>query len=130
MALRKNTSNRKILFRECYICGRTFTTTASTPWLRQLPRDGKRQCNTYFCSQTCYEKSFKHIFDGKARERRKKREAEEDRSEKNHRYYERHAEEIRAKKKEWYWRNLEEAKRINQYNKAKMKARLANSSSC
>ena len=97
MSVRKKTANRLTLYRTCGTCGKQIVTTADTPWVRQIPRDGKAQATTYFCSQTCFAASYKHIgyFDGKAEERRKAREAARDNRERNRRYYAAHAEERR-----------------------------------
>ena len=120
MSTRKNTTNRLNLIRECGACGRTFSTTADTPWLRQLVVDG-RQRNTYFCSQTCFDSSYKHKFDGKAEERRKEREANRDISAKNRLYYQRHIEEARARSRRRYWADPERARADNQYQRRKRK---------
>ena len=45
---RKVVDKRLTLFRTCGICGKSFVTTADTPWVRQVPRDGKRQATTYY----------------------------------------------------------------------------------
>ena len=73
MSVRRQTANRLTLFRTCGTCGKQIVTTADTPWVRQVERDGKRQATTYFCSEGCFAASYKHIgwFDGKAEERRK-----------------------------------------------------------
>lgn len=42
---RKAVDKRLTLFRTCGICGKSFVTTADTPWVRQVPRDGKRQAS-------------------------------------------------------------------------------------
>ena len=96
MSVRRNTTNRLTLIRSCGACGRTFSTTADSPFMRQLPRDGKKQATTYFCSEKCLAASYKHIgwFDGKAEQRRKEREAKRDTQEKNRRYYAAHREEM------------------------------------
>lgn len=100
MSVRRDTTNRLTLFRTCGTCGRSIVTTADTPWVRQVERDGKKQAATYFCSERCFAASYKHIgwYDGKAQERRRAREAARDNRERNRRYYAQHAEEIRAKK--------------------------------
>lgn len=101
LSVRKETANRLTLYRVCGTCGKPFVTTADTPWLRQVPRDGKRQASTYYCSESCWRASYKHTgwWDGLADARRKDREATRDVREKNRRYYTAHAEEIREKKK-------------------------------
>ena len=77
MSVRRNTTNRLTLYRTCGTCGRQIVTTADTPWVRQVERDGKKQATTYFCSEKCFAASYKHIgwYDGKAEERRKLKEA-------------------------------------------------------
>ena len=97
MSVRKETTNRLTLFRTCGTCGKQIMTTASTPWVRQMPRDGKAQATTYFCSEKCFAASYKHIgwYDGKAEERRKAREAARDNRERCRRYNEEHREERR-----------------------------------
>lgn len=72
---RKIVDKRLTLFRTCGICGKSFVTTADTPWVRQVPRDGKRQATTYYCSTTCYQASYKYKgwYDGKTEERRRER---------------------------------------------------------
>lgn len=105
MSVRRNTTNRLTLYRTCGTCGRQIVTTADTPWVRQVERDGKKQATTYFCSEKCFAASYKHIgwYDGKAEERRKAREAARDISEKNRRYYAARAEQERRRAKERYW---------------------------
>ncbi len=93
-------TGRRILYRTCGTCGRSIITTADTPWVRQVPRDGKRQATVYYCSETCKKASYKHLFDGKAEERRREREAKRDTREKNRRYYTAHAEELRERAKQ------------------------------
>lgn len=97
MSVRRDTPNRLTLHRTCGTCGKQFVTTAATPWVRQVPRDGKAQATTYFCSEKCFAASYKHIgwFDGKAEERRKAREAARDNRERCQRYNETHREERR-----------------------------------
>lgn len=104
MSVRRKTDFRLTLVRCCGTCGQTFITSAESPWMRQIERDGKKQATTYYCSQTCFAASYKHIgfFDGKTEERRKERERNRDVKEKNRRYYLAHAEEIRAKKRAYY----------------------------
>lgn len=79
-------------------------TSAASPFMRMVARDGKRQAITYYCSESCKKASYKHIgwADGKADERRKEREQKRDIAEKNRRYYEAHAEEIKAKERAYY----------------------------
>ena len=54
MSVRRQTANRLTLFRTCGTCGKQIVTTADTPWVRQVERDGKRQATTYFCSDSAY----------------------------------------------------------------------------
>lgn len=58
MSLRRNTKNRLTLYRTCHTCGKSFVTTADSPYMRQVPKDGKRQAIVYFCSQKCYRASY------------------------------------------------------------------------
>ncbi len=88
-------TGRRTLYRKCGTCGRSIVTTADTPWVRQVPRDGKRQATVYYCSETCKKASYKHLFDGKAEERRRAREAKRDTRKKCRRYYAAHAEELK-----------------------------------
>jgi len=67
MSVRRKTNNRLILFRTCGTCGQEFSTSADSPFIRQLPRDGKRQATTYFCCESCYRASYKYTSPGKAR---------------------------------------------------------------
>lgn len=99
MSVRRKTPNRLVLHRKCGTCGKMIVTTADTPWVRQVERDGKRQATTYFCCSKCFAASYKHIgwYDGKAEERRREREAKRDTREKSRRYYAAHAEELREK---------------------------------
>ena len=121
MSVRRSTNNRRTLFRDCGTCGRHFSTTASSPWMRQIPRDGKRQAITYFCSEKCYAASYKHIgwYDGKAEERRRDREAARDIAEKNRRYYQAHVEQERQRSRERYWADPERAKADMAYQRRK-----------
>lgn len=100
MGVRRNTTNRLTLYRTCGTCGKQFVTTAASPWIRQISRDGKKQATTYFCSEKCYAASYKHIgwYDGKAEERRRlkdrNRDPEKER-ERCRRYNEAHREDRR-----------------------------------
>ena len=122
MSLRKQTTNRLTLFRECGVCGTSFVTTADSPWMRQMLIDG-RQLTKYFCSQSCFHSSYKHkgCWDGKAEERRKAREAGRDVSEKNRLYYERHRTRELERAKARYWADPEAARENNRYQKKKRK---------
>jgi hypothetical protein len=99
MSVRRKTANRLVLHRKCGTCGKMIVTTADTPWVRQVERDGKKQATTYFCCSKCFAASYKHIgwYDGKAEERRREREAKRDTREKSRRCYAAHAEELREK---------------------------------
>lgn len=101
MSARRNTTNRRTLYRNCGTCGKSIVTTADTPWIRQIPRDGKKMATTYFCCEKCFAASYKHIgwYDGKADQRRREREAARDSKERCKRYYAAHKEERRAKAK-------------------------------
>ena len=123
MSVRRKTDFRLTLIRSCGTCGREFVTSAASPWMRQIPRDGKKQATTYFCSESCFAKSYKHIgfYDGKAQERRAEREAKRDNRERHRRYYANHAEKRRQHQRDWYWANHEEAMLRSKYNKQKMK---------
>jgi len=122
MSVRRKTENRLNLIRTCGTCDRVFPTTASSPWIRQVPRDGKKQATTYFCSGSCKRASYKHLFDGKAEERKKQREAGRDISTKNSRYYAAHAEQERARARMKYWSNPEAARADLVYSRCKRKA--------
>lgn len=123
MSVRRKTTNRRTLFRICGTCGKSIVTTADTPWVRQVARDGKRQATTYYCSGKCFAASYKHIgwYDGKAEERRRAKEAARDIREKNRRYYAAHAEKERERARRRYWSNPERARSDNAYQKKKRK---------
>lgn len=124
MAVRRKTSNRLTLYRNCHICGKSIVTTSDTPWVRQLSNvDGKKQKTCYFCSEKCFASSYKHIgfYDGKAEERRKEKEMNRDKRDKNYRYYHSHEKELREKRKKRYWENREEELLSNKYYKMKRK---------
>lgn len=132
MSVRRATKNRLTLFRECGTCGKSFVTTADTPFVRQLyDVGGKHQKTTYFCSGTCMYASYKYkgFYDGKADERRKARQQaqnekrrgspqERDRCRK---YNEAHREERRARRMEHYWTHHEEELAANRFYKKKRK---------
>lgn len=97
-ARRPYAEKRATLFRTCGTCGRSIVTTADTPWVRQVPRDGKKMATTYYCSEGCFAASYKHIgwFDGKAEERRRLKDQSRDperERERWRRYYTTHREE-------------------------------------
>ena len=122
MSVRRNTTNRLSLIRVCHTCGRSFPTTAATPFMRQIADvGGKRQKTCYFCSEACKLASYKHLFDGKAAERSKAREAARDISEKNRRYYATHAEQVRRRAKERYWADPEGSRAAVAYQRKKRK---------
>ena len=122
MSVRKDTRNRKTLIRACGTCGVEFLTTAGTPWLRQVPRDGKRQVNTYYCCETCFSASYRHRFDGKAKERRAERERNRDRTEYRKKRYAENRDRELAYARARYWADPEAARAANRY--AKKKRRL------
>ena len=123
MSDRRNTPNRLTLYRTCGTCGRQIVTTADTPWVRQVERDGKKQATTYFCSEKCFAASYKHIgwYDGKAEERRKLKEARRDWKTKNRKYREAHAEELREKARLRRLANPGMAAADSAYNRKKRK---------
>lgn len=123
MSVRRNTTNRLTLYRTCGTCGRQIVTTADTPWVRQVERDGKKQATTYFCSEKCFAASYKHIgwYDGKAEERRKLKEARRDWKTKNRKYREAHAEELREKARLRHLANPGMAAADSAYNRKKRK---------
>ena len=95
MSVRRTANARLTLLRCCETCGKAIVTTADTPFIRQIPKGVKRQATVYFCSESCKRASYKHLFDGKEKERRRAREAARDHTEKNKKYYAAHAEERR-----------------------------------
>lgn len=123
MSVRRNTTNRLTLYRTCGTCGRQIVTTADTPWVRQVERDGKKQATTYFCSEKCFAASYKHIgwYDGKAEERRNLKEARRDWKTKNRKYREAHAEELREKARLRRLANPGMAAADSAYNRKKRK---------
>ena len=118
MSVRRQTTNRRILYRTCGVCGKSITTTADTPFVRQIMCEG-RQITTYFCSETCKRSTYKHLFDGKAHIRKAERDAKRDISAKNRLYYERHAEQERARAKARYWSDPERYREDNRYQRMK-----------
>ena len=123
MSVRRQTANRLTLFRTCGTCGKQIVTTADTPWVRQVERDGKKQATTYFCCEKCFAASYKHIgwYDGKAEERRKLKEARRDWKTKNRKYREAHAEELREKARQRRLANPGMAAADSAYNRKKRK---------
>lgn len=124
LSVRRKTTNRLTLYRTCGTCGETIVTTADTPWVRQVHRDGKRQATTYYCSESCWRDSYKHPgwWDGMTQERRKEREASRDTHEKNRRYYAAHAEQERKRARDRYWSDPHRARADNAYQRRKRKA--------
>ncbi len=121
MSVRRKTDFRLTLTRTCGTCGKTFVTSAASPWIRQIPRDGKRQATTYFCSQSCFEASYVHRFDGLAWKRRMERESKRDVKEKNRKYYETHREQEKARSRKNYWDNHEESLKALRFYREKRK---------
>lgn len=108
MSVRRKTTNRLSLVRSCHACRKTILTTADTPWVRQITNvNGKGQKTCYFCCESCKQSSYKHLFDGMARQRRIEREKSRDVKEKNRRYYIAHQEQVRARARERYWSDRE-----------------------
>lgn len=125
MSIRRATDNRLHLIRACQTCGKVFSTTASSPFMRQMPNvDGKKQKTCYFCSQTCKQASYKHLFDGKAAERKAEYDRNRDRRESARRYYAAHAERERERAKVRYWEDPEAARADNAYQRQKRKAAM------
>jgi len=126
VSVRKKTTNRLTLIRSCGTCGREFSTTADTPWVRSIIQDDKRQVTTYFCSEKCFAASYKHIgwYDGKAAERRKlkdrNRDPEKERA-RFRRYRETHREEINERARLRRIRNPGLVAADNAYYKKKRK---------
>lgn len=122
MSVRRDTDNRLMLIRVCHTCGKSFSTTAATPFMRQITNvGGRKQKTCYFCSERCKNASYRHLFDGKAEERRKAREAARDISEKNRRYYIAHAEQERQRSRERYWNDPEASRAAVAYQRKKKK---------
>lgn len=100
MSVRRQTTNRLTLLRYCETCGKAIITTADTPFIRQMPKGVRRQATVYFCSESCKQASYKHLFDGKAHERRLQKDRNRDKEQERARwatYREAHAEELREK---------------------------------
>ena len=116
----KHNENRLTLFRECAVCGKSFVTTAATPFKRIVHN---KTC--YYCSQTCKRASYKHLFDGKAMERRAAREAQRDISAKNRRYYAAHAPQERERATARYWADPDRARADQAYQRRKRRLEAA-----
>lgn len=122
MAVRRNTKNRLSLYRTCHVCGKSFLTTADTPFVRQLYNvDGKKQKTCYFCSLSCKNSTYKHRFDGLAWQRREQYEASRDVTEKNRRYYEAHREQELERSRQAY-RNMSDQERAARSSYRRMEA--------
>ena len=121
MSVRRNTTNRLTLIRTCAICGKTFLTTADTPFVRGVCENG-RQLTKYYCSESCKLASYKHRFDGKAKQRKRERDRNRDRSEWWAAYYAEHSEEIRERRKQrWYEMSDEERLQEGRFYRTKRK---------
>jgi hypothetical protein len=94
-------------------------TTADSPFMRQLPADGKKQKTCYFCSESCKNASYKHKFDGKAQQRAAERYKSRDIRAKNRLYYLRHQEQEKVRAKARYWSDPESARANMQYYRRK-----------
>ena len=104
MSIRRQTDTRLFLIRTCHTCGKIFSTTAASPFMRQIKNvGGKKQKTCYFCSETCKAASYKHLFDGKAAERKAEYDRNRDRRESARRYDAAHAERERERAKARYW---------------------------
>ena len=123
MSVRRKTNNRLTLYRTCVICGKSFVTTADTPWMRLVYSAGHSK-TCYYCSETCKQASYKHLFDGKAAQRKAERDAQRDTREKNRRYYIAHQDQERERAKARYWADPERARADNEYQRRKRKARV------
>lgn len=124
MSVRRNTTNRLTLFRTCYVCGQTMITTADTPFMRQLKNvDGKKEKTVYFCSESCKNSTYKHLFDGLAWKRREEKEQNRNIKEKNYKYYHAHKEELieRARRNRSSM-SQEERDKLNEYRRKKHSA--------
>lgn len=121
MSVRRKTDKRFLLHRQCGTCGKWITTTAASPWMRQVPRDGKKQAITYFCSSKCFAASYKHIgwYDGKCWQRKKERDAKRDQREKNWRYYATHREQELERARQYRLAHPEEVRVASAYSRQK-----------
>lgn len=124
MSVRRTTENRLTLYRQCWICGKWFWTTAASPWMRQIQNvGGKKQKTCYFCSSACKEESYKMPHHGKGRlNKEEKSRARRHTPDENRAYYLAHAEEIKARKRAKYQADPEPFLAANRYNRAKRKA--------
>ncbi len=120
--MRRKTTNRLILYRTCGTCGASFSTTADTPFVRQIPHiEGKGLKTVYFCSEGCKLASYKHLFDGHEADRRAARYARRDIKAKNKKFYAAHAEEQRARRRSQYWEDPEAGRADSAYYRHKRK---------
>ena len=111
MSVRRQTDTRLFLIRTRPNCGKIFSTTAASPFMRQIKNvGGKKQKTCYFCSETCKAASYKHLFDGKAAERKAEYDRNRDRRESARRYYAAHAERERERAKARYWADPDAAR--------------------
>ena len=122
MSIRRQTDTRLFLVRTCHTCGKVFSTTAASPFMRQIKNvGGKKQKTCYFCSETCKAASYKHLFDGKAAERKAEYDRNRGRRESARRYYAAHAERERERAKARYWADPDAARAANAYQRKKRK---------
>lgn len=123
MSVRRKTDNRKNLYRQCWICGKWFWTTADTPWVRMLYNvGGKKQKICYFCSSACKEASYKMPHHGKGKINSEERSrANRHTPEENRAYYVANAERIKERKRAKYLVDAEAAREANRYNRKKRK---------
>ena len=128
MGVRRDTPNRLTLYRTCATCGRGIVTTASSPFMRLVQADGHAKIS-YYCSERCKAASYKHLFDGRAGDRKRKRDAARS-AEKNRRYYEAHREQEKARQKAKYWAEPEARRADLRYSRAKRKAAQSQGSGC
>lgn len=121
MSVRRQAISRITLHRNCGTCGKLFMTNTDTLLVRQVPRDGKKQAITYYCSRSCFKASYKYNMDGKEWLRRKERESVRDNRERNRKYYAAHAEQERDRKRRNYWANREDRVEDMRFNRKKIK---------
>lgn len=124
--MRRNATSRKTLHRECGTCGKTFTTTADTPFMRNIRKDGKYK-NTYYCCQSCYKKSYKYDMWANQVEKRREKDRKyyeahkEEKAEKNRQYYQANKERIKAYQRTYREENYEQCLQAVRYNHLKRK---------
>lgn len=124
MSIRRDTKNRLTLYRTCFVCGREFTTTADSPFMRQMPNvDGKKQKTVYFCSESCKQSTYKHLFDGKAAVRKAERYSTRDIKAKNYKYYHAHEDAMRERRRRQYYSMTQEDRdKENEYRRKRRAA--------